>query len=172
MSSCPPWTATDANHPDQRAAGRSRCGTLGKAVSEENVELVRRLYAELASEGPTHEFEQRLTDDALSRFFVPGIEWVPVSQSLLAVESYRGYAGVRRFWGEFLSTWESYGVELLSVCDAGDQVAVVVHIVGRTHELEVDDTRSSLLTVRDGRVVRVQSFADPNGARQAAGLAP
>ena len=54
--------------------------------------------------------------------------------------------------------------------DPGDQVAVVVHIVGRTHELEVDETRSSLLTVRDGRVVRVESFAGPDGARQAAGL--
>jgi ketosteroid isomerase-like protein len=141
-------------------------------VTQENVELVRRLYAELASKGSTDEFEQRLTDDSLSRFLAPGIEWVPLSQSLLAVESYRGFDGVRRFWGEFLSTWESYGVELLSVCDAGDQVAVVVHIVGRTHELEVDRTQSSLLTVRDGRVVRVQSFADPEGAREAAGLPP
>jgi ketosteroid isomerase-like protein len=47
-----------------------------------------------------------------------------------------------------------------------------VHIVARTHELEVDETRSSLLTVRDGRVVRVESFADPDGARQAAELPP
>ena len=92
--------------------------------------------------------------------------------SLLAVDSYRGFEGVRRFWGEFVSTWESYRVEPLRVDDAGDQVAVVVHIVGRTHELEVDDTRSSLLTVRDGRVVRVQSFADADGAREAAGLSP
>ena len=141
-------------------------------VSQENVELVRRLYAELASEGSTHEFEQRLTDDALSRFLDPGIEWVPASHSLLAVESYRGFDGVRRFWGEFVSSWESYGVELLSVHDAGDQVAVVVRIVGRTHELEVDETHSSLLTVRDGLVVRVQAFADPKGARKAAGLPP
>ena len=139
-------------------------------MPRENVELVRRLYAELASEGSAHEFEQRLTDDALSRFLDPGIEWVPVSHSLLAVESYRGFDGVRRFWAEFLSTWESYRVELLSVDDAGDRVAVVVHIVGRTNDLEVDETRSSLLTVRDGRVVRVQAFADPQGARAAAGL--
>jgi ketosteroid isomerase-like protein len=144
----------------------------GNEVPRENVELVRRLYAELASEGSAHEFEQRLTDDALSRFLDPGIEWVPASHSLLAVESYRGFDGVRRFWGEFLSTWESYGVELLSAYDAGDQVAVVVHILGRTHELEVDETQSSLLTVRDGRVVRVQAFADPEAAREAAGLPP
>jgi ketosteroid isomerase-like protein len=141
-------------------------------VSEENVDLVRRLYAALASEGSGREFERRLTDEALSRFLDPRIEWLPVPHSLLAVDSYRGFEGVRRFWGEFISTWESYRVEPLSFDDAGDQVAVVVHIVGRTHELEVDDTRSSLLTVRDGRVVRVQSFADPDGARQAAGLPP
>ena len=72
--------------------------------------------------------------------------------------------------GEFLSAWERYRVEPLRFDDAGDQVAVVVHIVGRTHELDVDETRSSLLTVRDGRVVRVQSFADAEGAREAAGL--
>ena len=139
-------------------------------MSEENVELVRRFYAALASEGSGREFERRLTDEALSRFLDPRIEWIPVSDSLLAVDSYRGFDGVRRFWGEFVSTWQSYRVEPLRFDDAGDQVAVVVHIVGRTHELEVDDTRSSLLTVHEGRVVRVQSFADADGAREAAGL--
>jgi ketosteroid isomerase-like protein len=141
-------------------------------VSRENVELVRRLYAALAREGSPQEFEQRLTDDALSRFLDPGIEWVPVTESLLAVDTYRGFDGVRRYWGDFLSAWERYRVEPLRFDDAGDQVAVVVHIVGRTHELEVDETRSSLLTVRDGRVVRVDSFAEPEGACKAAGLPP
>jgi ketosteroid isomerase-like protein len=136
-------------------------------VSRENVELVRRLYEALASEGSAREFEQRLTDDALSPFLDPGIEWLPVPESVLAVDSYRGFDGVRRFWGEFVSAWESYRVEPLRFDDAGDLVAVVVHIVGRTHELEVDETRSSLLTVRDGRVVRVESFPDPEGARSA-----
>jgi ketosteroid isomerase-like protein len=144
----------------------------GPEVSRENIELVRRLYGVLASEGSTRELEQRLTDEALGHYLDPGIEWVPVAHSLLAAESYRGFDGVRRFWGEFLSAWESYRVEPLSFHDAGDQVAVVVHIVGRTHELEVEETRSSLLTLRDGRVVRVQSFADPEGARDAAGLSP
>jgi ketosteroid isomerase-like protein len=141
-------------------------------VSRDNVELVRRLYAALAGEGSPLEFDKRLTDDALGRFLDPGIEWVPVPDSVLAVESYRGFDGVRRFWTEFVSAWESYRVEPLRFDDAGDQVAVVVHIVGRTHELEVEETRSSLLTVRDGLIVRVDSFADPEGAREAAGLSP
>ncbi len=145
-------------------------GETRSEVSRENVELVRRFYAELAAEEGAVEFVERLTDDALGRFLDPGIEWVPVAHSLLAVDSYRGFEGVRQFWGEFLSAWESYRVEPLRFDDAGDQVAVVVHIVGRTHELAIDETRSSLLTVRGGRVVRVESFADPDGAREAAGL--
>jgi ketosteroid isomerase-like protein len=111
-----------------------------------------------------------MTDEALSRFLDPSVEWVPVTDSVLAVDSYRGFDGVRRFWGEFLSAWESYRVETLSFEEAGERVAVAVHIVGRTHGLDVEETRSSLLTVRDGRIVRVESFADPDGARAAAGL--
>jgi ketosteroid isomerase-like protein len=139
-------------------------------VSRENVELVRRLYADLASEGSPREFEQRFTDEALGAFLDPGIEWIPVAESPVALDSYRGFDGVRRFWSDFLSAWQSYRVEPLRFDAGGDQVAVVVHIVGRTHELEVDETRSSLLTVRDGRVVRVESFAEPDDARIAAGL--
>ena len=141
-------------------------------MSRENIELVRRLYEELGSEGSPGEFDQRLTDQTLGRYLNPQVEWLPVGHSLQAVDSYRGFDGVRRFWGEFISTWDSYKVEPLSFDAAGDQVAVVVHIVGSTHALDVDETRSSLLTVRDGRVVRVQSFAHPDGAREAAGSPP
>ena len=150
----------------------SRVRDTGTEVSRENIELVRRLYGELASEGSAREFEERLTDEALGRYLDPAIEWLPVTHSLLAVESYRGFEGVRRFWGEFLSTWESYRVEVLRLYDAGDRVAVVVRIVGRAHGLEIEETRSSLLTIRDGRVVHVQSFATPEGAPEAAGLSP
>ena len=156
-----PWDAVSVDQ--VRAVIRE-----GPARSGENVALVRRLYAELASEGSGEDFETRLTDEALSRFLDAEIEWLSVPDSLLAVESYGGFEGVRRFWREFVSAWESYRVEPLRFDDIGDQVAVVVRIVGRTRELEVDETRSSLLTVRDGRIVRVESFADPDGARRAA----
>ena len=63
-----------------------------------------RLYAELAGGGSARELEQRLTDDAVGAFPDPGIEWVPVRDSLLAVDRYRGFDGVRQFWGEFVST--------------------------------------------------------------------
>jgi ketosteroid isomerase-like protein len=139
-------------------------------MSQENVELVRRLYAQIASGGSADDLEQRLTDQALSAFLDPEIEWIPVPDSLLAVDRYRGFDGVRRMWGEFVSAWDEYRVELLKFYDAGDQVAVVVHIVGRTKGVDVDGTRSSLLTIRDGKVVRVEAFVEPEAARKAAGL--
>jgi ketosteroid isomerase-like protein len=133
-------------------------------VSRENVDLVRRFYAEIAGEGSAADFERRLTDEAMAQFLDPDIEWLPVADSVQG-DTYRGYDGVRRFWTEFVSAWDSYRVEPVSFDAAGDRVAVVVHIVGRTHGLEVDETRSSLLNLRDGLIVRVESFADPDGAR-------
>ena len=58
-------------------ATAERVRDTGTEVSRENVELVRRLYGELASEGSTREFDQRLTDEALGHFLDPGIEWGP-----------------------------------------------------------------------------------------------
>jgi ketosteroid isomerase-like protein len=138
-------------------------------MSRENIEFVRQLYGELFSGGSAPEFEERLTDEALSAYLDPEVEWIPVPGSLLAVDRYRGFDGVRRLWGEFVAAFDNYRVETLRVDDAGDQVAVVVQITGRTHTVEVGDIRSSLLTIRDGRVVRVEGFADPEGAREAIG---
>jgi ketosteroid isomerase-like protein len=138
-------------------------------VSREDVELVRQLYAELAGGDSPRELERRLTDDVLAAFLDPAIEWIPVSESLLADDTYRGFEGVRRFWTEFLSTWDEYRVEPQEFYEARDQLAVVVRITGRTHGLEIDQTHSSLVTVRDGKVVRVEAFADPHAAREAAG---
>jgi ketosteroid isomerase-like protein len=83
---------------------------------------------------------------------------------------YRGYDGVRRFWTQFLSGWDEYGVEVEELIDAGDQVVAVMRLSGRTNELEVDEARSSLLTLRDGRIVRIEPFASKDGALEAAGL--
>lgn len=166
-STCVPRWRTAQPRSSSLLATRG-CGGRRSEVSAENIELVRRLYAELAG-GPVQEFETRLTDEALGAVLDPEIEWVPVPDSLLAVDRYRGFDGTRRFWGEFLSAWEEYRVEPVEFYDTGDQVAVVVHIVGRTHEVEVDQTRSSLLSIRNGRIIRVEAFADPEGAREAAG---
>ena len=137
-------------------------------MSQENVEVVRRLFAALQSLDVGN-FERRF--DEVREIFDPEVEWVAPPHSLLASEEYRGYDGVRRFWTQFLSAWDEYGVEVEELIDAGDdRVVAVMRLSGRTNELEVDEARSSLLTLRDGRIVRIEPFASKDGALEAAGL--
>jgi ketosteroid isomerase-like protein len=136
-------------------------------MSQENVEAVRRLFA--AFQGvDVGNFERRL--DEVREVFDPAVEWVAAPHSLLASEEYRGYDGVRRFWTQFLSAWDEYGVHVEELIDAGDQVVAVLRLSGRTNELEVDEARSSLITLRDGRIVRIEPFASKAEALEAVGL--
>jgi ketosteroid isomerase-like protein len=139
-------------------------------MSQKNVQTVRRAFAELATGFPVDELESHLSDDALAEFFDPEVEWIPATQSLLATGSYHGYEGVRRFWTEFLSIWDEYDIQAQELFDRGDQVAVVMRMRGRTHQVEIDEIWSSLSSIRDGRIVRVQGFASRDGAVEAAGL--
>jgi ketosteroid isomerase-like protein len=137
-------------------------------MSRENVEIVRRLFAAF-QRVDVGNFERRF--DNVREIFDPEVEWVAVPHSLLAsAEEYRGYDGVRRFWTQFLSAWDEYGVQVEELIDAGDQVVAVMRLSGRTNELEVDEARSSLLTLRDGRIVRIEPFASKDDALEAVGL--
>jgi ketosteroid isomerase-like protein len=136
-------------------------------MSQENVEAVRKLFAAIQGVDADN-VEHRLDD--VQEVFDPEVEWVAVPHSLLASEEYRGYDGVRRFWTQFLSAWDEYGIQVDELIDAGDQVVAVMRLTGRTNQLEVDEARSSLLTFRDGRIVRIEPFANKAEALEAAGL--
>ena len=136
-------------------------------MSQENVEIVRTLFAALQSVNVGN-VERRL--DEVREIFDPEVEWVAAPHSLLASGEYRGYDGVSRFWTQFLSAWDEYGVQVDELIDAGDQVVAVMRLSGRTNQLEVDEARSSVLTLRDGRIVRVEPFASKDEALEAAGL--
>jgi ketosteroid isomerase-like protein len=142
-------------------------GDTARAMSQENVEVVRRMFA--AFEGVDGDNLERRLDEA-REIFDPEIEWLAAPHSLLASERYRGYDGVRRFWTQFLSAWDEYGVQVDELIDAGDQVVAAMRLRGRTNELEVDEARWSLLTLRDGRIVRIEPFASKDGALEAASL--
>lgn len=137
-------------------------------MSEENVDLVRRLFDQLASRLAVNQALDRLSDEALAEFYDPEVEWVPPAQSLLAVDTYRGFDGVREFWADYLSAWEEFSIEALDLTDAGEQVAVVIRSSGRLRGVDVDQTRSTLLTMRAGTVIRVQGFGGRADAAEAA----
>jgi ketosteroid isomerase-like protein len=136
-------------------------------TSSENVEIVRRLFA--AFDGVNVDDLERRFDE-VQEILDPEVEWIAVPHSLLASESYRGYEGVRRFWTQFLSASDEYRVEVKELIDAGDQVVASLRLTMRTRGLEVDESRSSLVTLRDRRIVRIEGFASKDGALQAAGV--
>jgi ketosteroid isomerase-like protein len=129
-------------------------------MSRENVEIVRRFYKLLPGS---------LVDGAGLELCDPEIEWLPVQQSLLGANSYRGHSGLRRFWEDLLSAWEEYRVEPQELLDLGDQVVVVHLIRARSKRgLEVAETWSALFTLGDGMIVRCRNFTDRGGALKAA----
>lgn len=136
-------------------------------MSGENVEVVRRLF-DAFERVDVGDFERRF--DSVREILDPEVEWIAVPQSLLASEEYRGYDGVRRFWTQYLSAVDEYRIETEELIDAGDQVVAVLRLTARTNELEVDEVRSSLVTLREGRIVRLQGFARKEAALEAAGL--
>jgi hypothetical protein len=73
---------------------------------------------------------------------------------------YIGREAIRAFLTEFLDSWESFEQEITETREAGDRVAVFIHLtaVGRGSSVEVDARYAHVWTMRDGQGVRVDAF--------------
>jgi ketosteroid isomerase-like protein len=111
-----------------------------------------------------------LTDDFLSEFFDPAVEWVPIPQGVLVGTRYVGFEGIRRFSTDFVAAWDELVVEPQEFQEAGEVVVARIQMRGRMRALEIDEVWSALYTFRTGRIVRVEGFSSPDGAIEAAGL--
>jgi hypothetical protein len=120
-------------------------------MSQENVEIVRRLYSLRPDAAGVLRGDY---DNAFVDNFQPDVEIVPPSSYPDTPES-----GYRRFEAErFL--------------DAGDRVVAFVRVSGSAKQSGAALTISTahVLTLRDGRVTRVDVFLDRPEALEAAGL--
>jgi ketosteroid isomerase-like protein len=136
-------------------------------MSEENVDVVRRLY-DAATQG----------DDALAfELYADDIEWdVRGAWPGRAVSDlsrvYRGHEGVHLFWRDYLGAFERYDFTVEELIDAGDQVLAVVreHAAGRLSRIVLDNVVYALWTVRDGKLARMRLYPTREEAFEAAGL--
>jgi ketosteroid isomerase-like protein len=136
-----------------------------RAMSQENVEVVRRIYEAVARRDEVSPFEVYAEDivwDA-SRARTAGLLNRPV---------YEGHEGVRHFWREMLSVFGEVDLEIEDLIDAGDQVLAVIREreVGRASGVPVENTHLALWTLADGKVTRMRIFDDREQALEAAGL--
>ena len=87
--------------------------------------------------------------------------------------AYTGIDGFREMWIDWLEPWETYHVKVEEMIEMGDRVVVLIRDRGRRHDMdaEVELIAGSVWTFRDGRVARVEFYANREEVRAAAGLA-
>lgn len=130
-------------------------------MSQENVEVVKGLY---------RAFNRRDMAGLLA-LLDPDVEWVPVL-AVLEGRVYRGHDDVRRWVADLDSDWEFFEVSYEEMRDLDDRVLVFGHwrARGRTSGGESEQPGTWLYELKDGKVVRLQTFTNRDEALEAVGL--
>jgi ketosteroid isomerase-like protein len=138
-------------------------------MSEENVEIVRRIYS-LAPD--TAGVVRGDYDEALLDYFDPNFELVPPSSYPDTESSYRGEEGMRRWFRQMEEIWDDWRIEAERFFDAGSEVVVFVRVSGTAKQsgAALAIAAAHVLTLQDGRVTRTEVFLDRPEALEAAGL--
>jgi ketosteroid isomerase-like protein len=129
-------------------------------MSQESVEIVRRMVAAFNSDDPRQ---------AIGCFH-PEIEFTTV---FTEGETYVGLQGMRQYGDDLVAVWENWHSEDNSFVDAGgEKVVWLYRIVGRGKGsgVPVDQPVAIVWTLRDGLIWRGQAFLDRREALVAAGL--
>jgi ketosteroid isomerase-like protein len=132
-------------------------------MSPENVEVVRRFY----------EAWNRREEETQTEAFAPEIEFRTAGlASPVGLDAvYYGHAGLRKFTQEFREPWEQLFVDLDRIIERGEQVVVLVRLRGKGRDgIEVERPFAQIWTMRGGRAVRIDGYADQQKALEALGL--
>jgi ketosteroid isomerase-like protein len=131
-------------------------------MSQENVELVRSLFAAFSARDLK----------AASRVLHPEVEIRPSIVGGPEGVTYRGVDGNATFWAEIDSAWAEFTIDPKEFRDLGDQVLVLGNAFARGREsgVAVEQQGAWLAQVRDGQIVRFRSFSDQREALEAAEL--
>jgi ketosteroid isomerase-like protein len=139
-------------------------------MSQENVELVRRLYS-LRPDAAG--FVRGEFDDVFLDYFHPDFELMPPSSYPDTYESaYRGLEGAHRWFRQMDEIWDDWRFEAERFFDAGNRVVVFVRVSGSAKQsgAALAISTAHVLTLRDGRVTRTDVFLDRLEALEAVGL--
>ena len=130
-------------------------------MSRENIEVIRAVY----------DAWMRGDYGGMFKHFHPDIEWAGPA-TLSQGGSSRGIRGARRSMSTWIGTWDNYRLELTELTDHGDAVFAAgrQHGRGRGSGVQVSEEIFSVWTLRDGLVVRRETFRDREQAREAAGM--
>ena len=133
-------------------------------MSQENVEVVRRMLQAFADGGP----------DAMAEFWDPDIDWRAAEGAIDDVGEMHGPVAVRRYVQDWIDTFDDFTVAVEDLRDVGDdRVLAIQRLNGRAKlsGTEIDLRYAVVNTVRDGKVVRGREYLEVEEALEAVGLA-
>jgi ketosteroid isomerase-like protein len=127
------------------------------------VEIVRRAYA-----------HRQARNDFLEEVLAPDYVWdMSHFRGWPEQQTYKGIEEARRFIRDWTAAFDDWNIEVLALHDAGgDKVVGVVRQRGRSKAtgLPVDMLYAQVFTIRDGKQIRLEMYADPDEALKAVGL--
>jgi ketosteroid isomerase-like protein len=127
-------------------------------MSQENVEVVRRVYDALS--GRDFNTFRALHD--------PDVELTPLRPE---GATYRGHDGVRRYWDELFDVFPDFNVEIDDIREIGDLMLITARIRGHGmgSNVPIEQPIWQVGELRAGRIIWWRSFACKSEALEAAG---
>ena len=131
-------------------------------MSEENVEIVRRFI----------DASNRRDLTAFWSLCDPDIE-IESDRVLIGTPTYRGQAGIERWFRDMAAAWEEFRTEVLEIVGVGSNEVVFIGRgsgKGKTTGAPVAADAAVFIELADGKVAHVEFFATKEEALDAAGL--
>ncbi|MDQ3728401.1 MAG: nuclear transport factor 2 family protein [Actinomycetota bacterium] len=130
-------------------------------MSQENVKLAHEVIDAVKTQDASRLVE--LTD--------PGVEWYSLV-SLGGSEGYRGHDGIRRYIEDIADALEFIYAEVDDAISVGELVLLVghFHYRGKASGVDTKSPAGFVVRFRDGRVVYMRAFRDPEQALTVVGL--
>ena len=143
-------------------------------MSQENVEIIRRIYTALDLSVPGSVGTTPLPREQIKDLVSPEIEWQGPREFPDLAETVYGYDGMARYAAKIAEALDDYRMVPERFIDAGgDHVLVFSREGGRGKgsgaEVQTHLT-AHLWTLKDGKAVRMQSYWERADALQAVGL--
>ena len=134
-------------------------------MPDSNLELTRRAFEAI---------EERGLDAALE-FMDPEVEFEPPEDAPEGRGVFKGHEAVRDRWDLLLDPFGDVRLRADEFVEADAQTVIAVFRIqarGRASGAPVEMRVAHLVTVRDGKAIRIRAFLDPDQAKRAAGLDP
>ncbi|TMK41422.1 MAG: nuclear transport factor 2 family protein [Actinobacteria bacterium] len=131
-------------------------------MSQENVDALRRGFEAINGEDL----------EALLDFIDPDFAAEIPPELSAEPDTYRGHEGLRRYFRSFQDAMDEIRFEPGRVWDVDDVVVVAVRVTakGKGTGIPVHQEAAQVWTIRDGKALRVRSYASVSQALDAVGL--